>query len=100
MAKGLKSFLDDWDETHPEDVVVIDEPVSVKYDVAALQHKLESQGLFPVIVYKHPITVEGKNSPFPLVCNLLASRRRCAESIGTRPERVAMDYVKTISARM
>ena len=100
MAKGLKSFLGDWDETHPEDVVVIDEPVSVKYGVAALQHKLESQGLFPVIVCQHPITVEGKTSPFPLVCNLLASRRRCAESIGTRPERVAMDYVKTISARM
>ena len=84
MAKGLKSFLDDWDETHPEDVVVIDEPVSVKYDVTALQHKLESQGLFPVIVYKHPITVEGKNSPFPLVCNLLASRRRCACALATR----------------
>ena len=50
MAKGLKSFLDDWGEIHPEDVVVIDEPVSVKYGVAALQHKLESQGLFPVIV--------------------------------------------------
>src|SRR6185369_16030946 len=100
MAKGLKSFLDDWGEIHPEDVVVIDEPVSVKYGVAALQHKLESQGLFPVIVCEKPITEEGKISQFPLVCNLLASRRRCAESIGTRPERVAMDYVKTISSRM
>src|SRR5690348_10429201 len=100
MAKGLKSFLDDWDETHPEDIIFIDEPISVKYGVAALQHKFESQGLFPVIVCKHPITVEGNNSPFPLVCTLLASRRRCAESIGTGPERVAMDYVKTISARM
>jgi hypothetical protein len=53
MAKGLKSFLDEREETHPEDVVVIDEPVSVKYGVAALQHKLESQGLFPVIVCRH-----------------------------------------------
>jgi 2,5-furandicarboxylate decarboxylase 1 len=99
MSKGLSSYLEEWRKKQPEDVVIIEHPVSVKYETAALQHKLESQGLFPILVFKNPINIEGKKSKFPLICNLLGSRRRCAEAIGTTSERVAMDYVRKISAR-
>jgi 2,5-furandicarboxylate decarboxylase 1 len=99
MAKNLPTFFAEWEKAHPEDVVFIDEPVSVKYDMAALQHNLEKQGLFPVLVFRRPITVEGKEAAFPLVCNLMASRRRCAEAMGTRSERVAFDYVARMSRR-
>ena len=100
MVKDLRSFIQDWEEIHPEDTIIIDKPVNVKYDTAALQQKLEKQGLFPVLIFKCPVNVDGKESPFPLLCNLLASRRRCAESIGTSSERVAMDYVQKISKRI
>ena len=100
MAKDLRTFLKDWEKIHPEDILFVDEPVSVKYDTAALQHKLEKQSLFPILIFRRPVTVEGKESPFPLMCNLMASRRRCAEAIGTTSERVPMDYVERISARI
>jgi len=100
MAKDLRTFLKDWEKIHPEDIIFVDEPVSVKYDTAALQHKLEKQSLFPILIFRRPVTVEGKESPFPLMCNLMASRRRCAEAIGTTSERVPMDYVERISARI
>lgn len=100
MAKDLRTFLKEWGKIHPEDVVYVDEPVSIIYDTAALQHKLEKQGLFPVLVFRRPINTEGKEMPFPLICNLLASRRRCSESIGTSSERLAKDYIERISARI
>lgn len=100
MAKDLRTFLRDWEKIHPEDVIWIDRPVSVKYETAALQHKLEKQGLLPLLIFKRPVNTDGKESAFPLLFNLLASRRRCAESIGTSSERVAMDYVQKISKRI
>ena len=50
-GQRLKVLLDEREASHPEDVIVIDEPISVKYGVAALQHKLE-KGLFPVMSQK------------------------------------------------
>lgn len=100
MPKDLRSFLKEWSEAHPEDVVYVEQPLSIKFETAALQFQLEKQGLFPVLIFERPINLDGEVSPFPLVCNLLSSRRRCAESIGTSANRVAMDYVKRISARI
>lgn len=100
MAKDLRTFLKEWEARHPEDLVFVDEPVSVKYATAALQHNLEKQGLFPVLVFNRPVTIEGEESRFPLICNLLAGRRRCAEAIGTSSERVATDYLQRVSKRI
>lgn len=100
MPKDLRSFLKDWEEAHPEDVVRISQPINSRYQTAALQLHLEKGGLFPVLYFEKPTDLEGNVSRFPAMNNLLAGRRRCAEAIGTSSERVPMDYAAKIARRI
>lgn len=100
MPQDLRTFLAKWEQEHPEDVVRVSAPVDIRYNVAALQLNLERQGVFPIIIFEHPTTVEGGPSPFPVITNLMASRRRCAAAIGSRSDRIAQEYQRKISGRI
>lgn len=100
MPRDLRTFLKELGETHPEDFIRIRQPINSKFQTAALHLQLEKRGLFPVLYYEQPTDVEGKVSRFPAVNNVLASRRRCAEAIGTTSDRVAIDYFEKISRRI
>lgn len=95
--KNLRSFLADWERQYPHDLCRIAKEVSVKFEPTALAAGLEKQQLFPGLIFKNPVTAEGGRSPFPLLTNLLASRRRCAAAIGVSLDRVAQGYFDRIS---
>ena len=99
MASNLHSFLADWEKKHSEELSRIDKEIGVKWEVTALQDKLERMGKYPIIVCKNPVTVQGKKSIFPLVTNLMANRNRCASVLGMDPRKAAMQYAKKASER-
>ena len=94
MGKDLRTFLEFWEKTHPQEIVHVDRPISTKWEVTALQTKLERMGRFPILVMEHPVKTDGNDSVFKLVTNVTASRRRSAEILGISPERAAVEYGK------
>jgi len=95
--KDLRSFLADWERQYPQDLCRIEKEVSVKYEPTALAAALEKRDLFPALIFQNPLTAQGNRSPFPLLTNLLASRRRCAAAIGVPLDQVAQGYFDRIS---
>ena len=95
--KDLRSFLADWERQYPQDLCRIEKEVSVKYEPTALAAALEKRDLFPALIFQNPLTVQGNRSRFPLLTNLLASRRRCAAAIGVPLDQVAQGYFDRIS---
>ena len=94
MPKDLRSFLRELQENHGEEVVEIEREISSKWEVTALQVKLEKQGKFPVLISSKPLNVFGVPAHYRLIGNVLASRRRCAEAIGVSPVEVAREYLR------
>lgn len=65
------------------------EPVSVRHELTALQHRLDAERRFPVIVAHRPRLADGSESPIPVVTNLTASRRLTASALGLDDHRRA-----------
>lgn len=92
MAKDLRSFLTEYEAAHPEQVLHIKKEIRSNQEVTALVMKLNKEEKYPVLVCENIITCAGNKSSFPLVTNLLASRTRCAESIGADRRTVHLDF--------
>ncbi len=87
MGKSLRGFLTERHDRLPHDLLRIDKPVSpAHYEVTALLQHLENERRFPALLFEKPLDFEGKPSPFPLLSNIFASRRRCALALGMNPE--------------
>ena len=67
MPEDLRSFLQELEARHPEEVVRIDREISSKWEVTALQVKLEKQGKFPVIISRKPLNAVGARVPYQLI---------------------------------
>ncbi len=100
MPKDLRSFLQDITERQPGEIVHIDREISVKWDVTALQVKLEKQAKFPILICQKPRNAFGDRVPYRLITNVLASRRRCAEAIGMSPDEVAREYLRKANRKI
>ncbi len=92
MAKDLRSYLRDYEASHPEQVLRIKKDISSNQEVTALVMKLNKEEKYPVIIAENITTCAGNKSSFPLITNLLASRSRCAESIGSTFRTVHEDF--------
>lgn len=77
MSQDFQAFLAAYRERHPQDVLVLDEPVSGDQVLTALVQQLALQGRRPVILAER---VEGLE--VPVVTNLFASRERVARMLG------------------
>lgn len=100
MAKDLRTFLQGLELSHREEIVQIEREISSKWEVTAVQVKLEKQGKFPVIVCDNPRNAFGARTPYRLITNVLASRRRCAEAVGVSPTDVAREYLHKSGAKI
>jgi 2,5-furandicarboxylate decarboxylase 1 len=94
MPKDLRSYLSEYEKSHPDQVVRIDREIGCAQEITALVMKLEARQKYPLLIFNNVRTVDGRRSPFPLVTNLLASRTRCAEAIGSTFQRVGIDYYR------
>jgi len=60
----------------------IAEPTSIVHAVTALQHQLDSEGRFPILVIEKPVLADGTIAAMPVVTNLTASRAVTAQALG------------------
>jgi 2,5-furandicarboxylate decarboxylase 1 len=81
----LRSFL----AAHPDNIRVIDAPMSVNQEVTALQHVLENDLEQPVLRIAKPILDGGQTSAMPVVTNLCADRSLIAGILGFNDHRNA-----------
>jgi 2,5-furandicarboxylate decarboxylase 1 len=91
---SLPSFLRDYEQQHPAQVVHVKREVSCVQEVTAIVQKLEARGCFPVLVFHRPVTSQGTVSRFPLVVNLYASRERCAQAMASSFRSVGLDFYR------
>lgn len=76
----LRGFLAFLKEKHPEEVLEVQAEVDPDYEVSAVVRELEKR-TNPAVIFQNP-----KGSPFPIVANVLGSKKRMALAIGTEPE--------------
>lgn len=81
----LRTFLD----AHAALLLELRGEVSVRHELTALQHLLDDEGRFPVVVARRPRLLDGSESDIPVVTNLTASRRLTAAALGLDDHRNA-----------
>ncbi|MBK8147995.1 MAG: UbiD family decarboxylase [Acidobacteria bacterium] len=81
----LRTFL----EANESSVRRISEPLSVKFEITALQYLLWERNEFPVILAENPRLENGGISGFQAVTNLTASRELTAKILGISDHRNA-----------
>lgn len=94
MAKDLRSFLKEWEQKYPQDVIRVKRKVKPQYEIPAIQVALEEESKYPALLFENTENLYGQRSSFPVVTNLFASRKRCAECLGIHPRRVAIEYAE------
>ncbi|HXG52723.1 MAG TPA: UbiD family decarboxylase [candidate division Zixibacteria bacterium] len=83
----LSAFLHDLEERLPQDLLRVERPISpAAFEVTALLQHLENEKAFPAVIFDRPLSLKGAPSPFPLLSNVFASRRRCALALGLDPD--------------
>jgi len=75
--QSLRGFISMLEQSHPDDVVRVTEPVDVAYQMQALALELERRRRFPVLIFEQ---VRGHS--IPVVSNVMASRRGLATALG------------------
>jgi len=71
----------------PDQYAEIDKEVDPKYEIAAIQKKLEKQDRYTVLYFRRV-----KGSDMPVVLNVYGNRDRLAFALGTTPDKVADIY--------
>ena len=63
--KDLHSFLEELETKNPDALLRLTDPIETRYEITALQRKLDQAPKYPVILVEKPIGFEGKMSEFP-----------------------------------
>lgn len=96
IGHDLQEFLQRWEERYPGEVVHVEKEVSTRYEITATQLALLKQRRTPILVFHDVTTERGVKSRWPVVTNLLCSRRRCAEAAGTTMRTAAPDLARRV----
>ena len=99
MAKNLHSFLKEYEEQYPEDVIHIEKEVDTDQEITAIVERLEALNKYPVLIFENMLNEGGKQSQYPLVTNLLASRVRYARICNSTYERLGQRCPQTVDRR-
>jgi 2,5-furandicarboxylate decarboxylase 1 len=73
MNPDLRSFIREVSQQSSEDVLIVREPLSIRYEVTAYVQELTRKGRHPIFIFENL-----KESAFPIVTNVLGARRRYA----------------------
>ncbi|MBI4490330.1 MAG: UbiD family decarboxylase [Deltaproteobacteria bacterium] len=85
--KSLKDFLEQLKTESPTDLLHVEREIApAQFEVTALLQHLENEKRFPALIFERPLDLRGKPSSFPLLSNLFATRRRCAQALGMTPD--------------
>jgi 2,5-furandicarboxylate decarboxylase 1 len=87
MNPDLRSFIDQVKKMHPEDLLVVKEPLDLRYEVMAYVDELAKMGKHPLSIFQNP-----KGAAFPVVMNVLGTRKRYALALGTMEDRIMAEW--------
>ncbi len=90
----LRSFLQLADAS----IWRLEQPVSLQYELTALQHELDRAGQFPVLLASKLNALDGAPSAIPVITNLTASRELTAKALGIPDSRSAAAWFAQRSA--
>ncbi|MCZ6873299.1 MAG: UbiD family decarboxylase [bacterium] len=93
MQQDLRSFVRDFEVAFPEDVIRVDDPVDLKYDMMALVLEYERRRRFPILFFDH---VEGHE--IPVVCNIIAGRRCLAKALQVSEAELSDTYADRLKS--
>lgn len=92
MSQDLRSYLDLIRRNKPEDLLVISKEVDPAYEITAIVTKLEQEAKRrPILLFK-----KVKETKFPVLTNLHASRSRLALAMNAKPEEMQKAYLRAM----
>ncbi len=91
MPKSLRSFIEQIDHQHPEDLAVVKRTVDPNnYDVSAVLEHLTQRKQYPMVLFESPLDLDGNPSGMRIVANVFATRERVADALGFPREKSGM----------
>ena len=91
MNKNLRDFIKLLKEKAPEELMIGERLVDSKFEATTVIRKLELDNKYPMAIFKNVKNIKGERSPFPLVINMFATRRKLALAIGLEPHQWKME---------
>jgi 2,5-furandicarboxylate decarboxylase 1 len=89
--QDLRSFLAEFEASHPAKVVRIKDSIDLDYDATAITFEFEKQGS-PILIFEN---VNG--SRFPVLANMYGARDRFAAALGVREDELIERWANTDS---
>jgi 2,5-furandicarboxylate decarboxylase 1 len=87
MAKDLRSFLDKLQKVAPKELARIEHQVDPKFELSGIIAKLEQESKYPTVLFE-----KVKGTRFPVICNLLANRKKMAVALDTTEEKLNEEF--------
>ncbi len=95
MAIDLRTFLHEYEENFPREVVRIKKEISANMEVTSLViHADRYWPEPPIFIFNNLINHEGVKSPHQPIVNLFASRTRCCWAVGSDSRSYARDLYR------
>ena len=91
MAIDLRTFMEILQKEMPDDFVAVTKEVDPKFEITAIQQKLENEGRFPFLVFENVKNVRGEKSGIKVATNIFADRQYCALALGLAKEQWRME---------
>ncbi len=95
MKKDLRHFLNTVQERAPELLLRVKKEVSPRWELSAIQKRLEAEDRLPIVVFER---IEGHD--MPVVTNLFASKRHLALALETSPHDVVTRFAEAQKRRI
>jgi len=95
VTQDLRRFLETIEARRPELVLRVKREVSAKWELSAVQKRLEADGKLPIIVFEK---VAGYS--MPVVVNLFASKEHLAIALDTTADRVVTRFAEAQKKRV
>lgn len=91
MPKSLRSFIEQIDHEHPEELALVRRTVDPgNYDVTAVLELLTQRKQFPMVLFESTRDGYGADSGMRIVSNVFATRERIADALSFPREKAGM----------
>ncbi|MEW5921380.1 MAG: UbiD family decarboxylase [Bacillota bacterium] len=87
MSKDLRSFIQQMEQTMPQDFLKIKKEVNPRFELCAVLRKFQESNQFPAVFYENV-----KGTKMPVIANTLAARERLALALETTSHALTKEY--------
>ncbi len=99
MPKDLRDYIKLLKEKAPEELMVGEKLVDSKFEATTVLRKFELSNKSPMAIFKNVKNINGEKSPFPLIFNMFATRKKLALAIGLEPHQSKMELPFELTKR-